>query len=122
VSHIVEIKTEIRDPVAIAAACQRLGLPEPVHGTAKLFEGEATGWLVKLPGWLYPFVIDTTNASVRFDNFNGNWGSPEHLDHFLQVYGVAKAAIEARKKGLSVAEQTLADGSILVTIGVGGTL
>jgi hypothetical protein len=32
------------------------------------------------------------------------------------------AAIEARKKGLSVAEQTLADGSILVTIGVGGTL
>ena len=37
------IKTEVRDPAAVAAACQRLGLPEPVHGTAKLFEGEATG-------------------------------------------------------------------------------
>jgi hypothetical protein len=122
VSHIVEIKTEIRDPVAVAAACQRLGMPEPMHGTAKLFEGEAAGWLVKLPGWLYPIVIDTATASVRFDNFNGNWGSPEQLDHFLQAYGVAKAAIEARKQGLSVAERTLADGSILVTIGVGGAL
>jgi hypothetical protein len=121
-SHIVEIQTEVRDPAAVAAACQRLGLPEPVHGTAKLFEGEAAGWLVKLPGWLYPIVIDTANASVRFDNYGGSWGAAEHLDHFLQAYGVAMAAIEARKKGLSVAEQTLADGSILVTIGVGGTL
>jgi hypothetical protein len=121
-SHIVEIQTEVRDPAAVAAACQRLGLPEPVHGTAKLFEGEATGLLVKLPGWLYPIIIDTTNASVRFDNFGGNWGAPEQLDHFLQAYGVAKASIEARKKGFSVAEQTQADGSILVTIGVGGAL
>ena len=53
-SHIVSIKTEVRDPLAVAAACRRLGLPEPVHGTAKLFEGEATGLLVRLPGWLYP--------------------------------------------------------------------
>jgi hypothetical protein len=60
VSHIVEIQTEVRDSVAVAAACQRLGLPEPVHGTAKLFEGEAAGSLVKLPGWLYPIVIDTS--------------------------------------------------------------
>jgi hypothetical protein len=121
-SHIVEIQTEVRDPAAVAAACQRLGLPEPVHGTAKLFEGEAAGWLVKLPGWLYPIVIDTATASVRFDNYGGSWGAAEQLDHFLQAYGVAMAAIEARKKGLSVAEQTLADGSILVTIGVGGAL
>jgi hypothetical protein len=122
VSHIVEIQAEVRDPAAVAAACQRLGLPEPVHGTAKLFEGEAAGLLVKLPGWLYPIVIDTTAASIRFDNYGGSWGAAEHLDHFLQAYGVARAAIEARKKGLSVAEQTLADGSILVTIGVGGGL
>ena len=42
-SHIITIKTEVRDPAAVAAACLRLGLPEPVHGTAKLFAGEATG-------------------------------------------------------------------------------
>ena len=31
-SHIVTIKTEVRDPAAVAAACRRLGLPEPVAG------------------------------------------------------------------------------------------
>ena len=61
-SHIVEIKTEVRDPVAIAAACRRLALPEPVQGTASLFEAEATGLLVQLPGWLYPIVIDPATA------------------------------------------------------------
>jgi hypothetical protein len=37
VSHIVEIQTEARDPVAVAV-----------------------GSLVKLPGWLYLIVIDTS--------------------------------------------------------------
>ena len=58
-SHIVTIETEVRDPAAVAAACRRLGLPEPAHGTARLFAGEATGLLVRLPGWLYPAVVDT---------------------------------------------------------------
>ena len=68
-SHIVTIVAEIRDPDAVAAACRRLGLPGPVHGTAALFEGQATGLLVKLPGWLYPVVCDTASGSVRFDNY-----------------------------------------------------
>jgi hypothetical protein len=50
VSHIDSIKTEVRDPEAVAAACRRLGPPGPVHGTARLFEGAAEGLLVKLPG------------------------------------------------------------------------
>src|SRR4051794_11470915 len=82
VSHIVSIKTEVRDPVAVAAACRRLGLPEPVQGTARLFEGQATGLLVRLPGWLYPVACDTATGELRFDNYNGSWGSQEHLDRF----------------------------------------
>jgi len=57
VSHIVEIKTEIRDPVAIKAACQRLTLPEPVFGEVKLFSTSATGWAVQLPDWRYPVCL-----------------------------------------------------------------
>src|SRR5919112_1997110 len=112
VSHIVTIKTEVRDPAAVAAACLRLGLPEPVHGTAKLFEGEATGLLVKLPGWLYPAVVETSAGHVRYDNYNGSWGQQEHLDRFLQAYAVERARIEARKRGHSVVEQALPDGSV----------
>jgi len=119
-SHIVTIRTEVRDPAAVAAACMRLGLPEPVHGTAKLFDGEATGLLVKLPGWLYPAVVDTATGRVRFDNFNQAWGRQEHLDRFLQSYAIERARIEARKRGHSVVEQPLADGSVKLTITVGG--
>ena len=61
-SHIVTIEAEARDPAAVAAACRRLGLPEPVTGTAKLFEGEAAGLLVRLPGWLYPAVVEAATG------------------------------------------------------------
>jgi len=40
VSHIVNIKTEVRDAAAVGDACRRLGLAEPIHGTVKLFSGE----------------------------------------------------------------------------------
>jgi hypothetical protein len=120
VSHIVQIQTEVRDATAVAAACRRLGLPEPVHGTATLFSGEATGLLVKLPGWVYPLCVDLTTGTLKYDNYGQVWGRQEHLDRLIQAYAVEKARIEARKRGHSVVEQALADGSIKLTIAVGG--
>jgi hypothetical protein len=119
-SHIVTIATEVRDPDAVAAACRRLGLPEPIQGTATLFEGRAAGLLVQLPGWLYPVVCDTATGSVRFDNYNQQWGRQEQLDRLLQAYAIEKAGIEARKRGHTVVEQALSDGSIRLTIQLGG--
>ena len=119
-SHIVEIRTECRDPAAVAAACARLGLPEPIPGTARLFEGEAAGLLVRLPGWLYPAVVETASGAVRYDNYEGRWGDPAQLGRFLQAYAVARATAEARRRGHAVAEQALPDGSIKLTIGAGG--
>jgi hypothetical protein len=119
-SHIVQIEAKLYDPAAITTACRRLGLAEPVRGTARLYNGQATGLLVQLPGWQYPAVIDPTAGVVRYDNFDGHWGDQQHLDRLVQIYCVEKAAIEARKRGHSVIEQTLADGSIKLTITVGG--
>src|SRR5262245_28197109 len=115
-SHIVTIATKLQDSAAIAAACRRLGLPEPAHGTAALFSGEATGLLIKLPGWLYPIVLDTATGRDAFDNYEGSWGAQEQLDRFLQAYALEKAKLEARKKGYSVSEQPLDDGSIKLQI------
>ena len=119
-SHIVVIKTEIRDPVALAAACARLGLKPPVHGTARLYSSEATGQIVQLPGWTYPVVIDTEKRQISMDNYGGAWGDQKELDKLMQAYAVAKASLEARKQGHSVTEQTLTDGSIKLTIQVAG--
>ena len=93
-SHIVQIKTEVRDAVAVQEACQRLGL--------------------------YPAVFDTRSGQVRFDNYGGRWGEQVQLDRFLQAYAVEKATLEARRKGHTVTEQTLDNGSIKLTVTVGG--
>ena len=72
-SHIVTIKTEVRDTAAVRAACRRLSLTEPVEGKTKLFSGEAAGLAVQLPGWTYPVVCDVASGQVLFDNFEGRW-------------------------------------------------
>ena len=119
-SHIVTIKTQVRDLAAIQAACARLKLPAPVYGTAKLFTSQTTGWQVKLPDWKYPVVCDIERGEVKFDNFKGIWGAEVKFDQFLQAYAVEKAKLEARKQGHSVSEQQLNDGSIRVQIAVAG--
>jgi len=84
-SHIVTIKTKVTDPAALLAACRRLGLEEPTQGTARLFSSNATGLIVKLPGWTFPAVIDTAAGEVKFDTYNGAWGKQEELDKLLQA-------------------------------------
>ena len=119
-SHIVTIKTEIRDANAVRACCNRLRLPQPVQGMHKLFSGEATGLGVQLPDWKYPLVCELSSGELKYDIYGGRWGQQQHLDSFLQSYAVEKAKIEARRKGHSVTESQLADGSVKLTINVGG--
>jgi hypothetical protein len=119
-SHVVTVKTEVRDYAAVSAACRRLQLPPPTAGTAQLFSGEVSGLIIRLPDWAYPAVIDTTTGEVNYDTYGGAWGDQAELDRFLQIYAVEKARIEARKKGHQITEQALADGSIKLTITVGG--
>ena len=119
-SHIVEIKTEIRDEQAVRAACTRLQLAAPEQKTVRVFSATATGLCVQLPGCSYPVVANLQTGQVQYDNYGGHWGEQKHLNSFLQAYAVEKAKIEARKKGHSVTEARLQDGSIRVTVRVGG--
>jgi hypothetical protein len=119
-SHVVTIQTKVHDPAAIAAACQRLNVAAPVRGTVQLYSGEATGLIVRLPGWEYPAVVEPLTGTIRYDNFEGHWGDQQHLDRFLQMYAVERAKLEARKRGLPVTEQALQDGSIRLQIVEGG--
>ena len=126
-SHIVEIKTEVRDEAAVQSACSRLHLPRATRGTFQLYSSTESGLGIELPNWKYP-VVATSNkdgqlsGQLRFDNYEGRWGSQEFLDKFLQMYAVEKAKIEARKKGHSVTEQRLDNGSVKLTVNVGGAV
>lgn len=117
-SHVVTIKTQVRDVVAIQSCCERLKLPRAEFGKRRLFNAEVEGWCVQLPNWKYHVVCDIDQGVLQFDNFNGRWGDQSELDRFVQGYAVEKAKLEARKQGDSVTEQQLADGSIRLQIAV----
>ncbi len=112
-SHIASVQTEIRSLESLSAACRRLGLGAPQHGTHRLFDSQtATGHAVKLPGWHYPVVFDLTAKQVHYDNFKGHWGQIKHLDQLKQAYAVCAAKAQAVKQGFRVQEQQLSDGSV----------
>jgi hypothetical protein len=117
-SHIVQIKTEVKDENAIAAACRRLGLQQPTKGKFTVYAVEREGVGIRLPNWSYPVVCNLETGAVDYDNYNGSWGKQEELDKFLQAYAVEKAIYEAQKGGYSVYEETLPDGSIKLNITV----
>lgn len=119
-SHIVSIKTQVKDPAAIQAACRRLHLREPQQRMVKLYNSQAAGLAVELPEWRYPVVIELATGELKYDNFNGRWGDASQLHKFMQMYAVEKAKLEARRQGHLIHEQALADGSIRVQIAVSG--
>ena len=119
-SHIVQIQTEVRSEPAVQAACKRLHLPPATRGTFELYDSTETGLGIELPKWRYPVVANTETGQLRFDNYGERWGSQEYLDQFLQRYAVEAATIAARKQGHSVIEQRLDDGSVKLTVSLGG--
>lgn len=119
-SHIVTIKTEVRDREALQLACQRLALPEPMHRTVHFFSQTVSGLAVELPRWSYPVVCDLASGQVQYDNYGGAWGEQRELDRLMQAYAIEKTKLEARRKGYSVLEQPLRDGSVKLTVQVPG--
>ena len=119
-SHIVEIRTEVRSEAAVQSACRRLHLPPAKRGTFELYNSTESGLGIELPKWRYPVVANTETGQIKFDNYGGRWGDQEYLDQFLQRYAAEAAMIEARNRGHSVVEQRLEDNSIKLTISVGG--
>jgi hypothetical protein len=115
-SHIVQIKTEVKDEQAVRAACLRLKWEQPTFGAFQVFGVNRVGLGIKLPQWSYPVVVDLATGAVDYDNYNGMWGKQETLDAFLQSYAIEKAKLEAAKNGYSVYEEPLSDGSVKLTV------
>lgn len=119
-SHVVQVQTQVKDAAAVRAGCKRLQLDEPVQGETKLFSETVSGLAVRLRDWRYPVVFNLATGESKFDNYGGHWGKQERLDEFLQAYAIEVTKIEARRKGYSVIEQPLVDGSVKLTLSVGG--
>ena len=119
-SHVVQIQTQVKDAASVRAGCNRLQLDVPVEGQTRLFSQTVSGLAVRLREWRYPVVFNLATGESQFDNYGGHWGKQEQLDEFLQAYAIEKTKIEARRKGYSVIEQPLVDGSVKLTLSIGG--
>ncbi len=119
-SHLVTIRTQVRDLEAVRTACRKLGLKEPTQGKTQFFQKEVEGTIVQLPFWQFPVVIDLTTGILHYDNWQGRWGNQEDLHRFTQRYAVEKSILEGRRQGHSVQEQSLPDGSVRLLFQVAG--
>jgi hypothetical protein len=107
-SHFTEIKTQIKDIEALRLACQELGLSlVPNAETRGYYENKTKGdYVVQLKG---PYDIALNKQpdgayGITADLWNGHVEKEvgQNYGKLLRLYGVHKATIEARKKGLSV--------------------
>jgi hypothetical protein len=124
-SHFTTVKTQIKDIAALRSACAELGLAVKQDTQARgYYENKINGeYVIKLKG---PYDIALNKQpdgsfGITADLWEGCVEKEVGKDYgkLLQLYGVHKATIEARKKGLSVLRRAQQNGSIkLVLMGV----
>ena len=125
-SHFTTIKTQIKDIEALRKACEEMGLKLLQDTNARGFLNQKTKgeWVIKLKG---PYDIAVNKQQddtfgLTTDWWDGHVEKEVGKDYgkLLQLYGVHKASIEARRKGYSVHRRPQQNGSIkLVLMGVG---
>ena len=121
-SHFTEVKTQIRDIAALKAACAELGLEvlqdaeargyssNRIHGDHVIrLNGPYDVALQREDSGSYRFVADLWQGHVEQELGKG-------FGRLKQLYGVHKATIEARRKGLNVRRRQLPNGSIRLAL------
>jgi len=125
-SHFTEIKTQIKDIEALRLACQELGVSlVPNTEARRYYENRTKGdYVIQLKGH-YDIALSQQpdgTYGLTTDLWQGHLEKEvgKGYGKFLQLHGVHKATLEARKKGLSVVRRQQQNGSIkLVLMGVG---
>jgi hypothetical protein len=121
-SHFTTIKTQIKDIQALQAACKELKLAVLPNAKARGYAGQSRNgdFVIKLAG---PYDIAVNQQPDATYALTTDWwdGSVEkevgaNFGKLLQLYGVHKAMIEARKKGCSVLRQPQRNGSIKLVL------
>jgi len=117
-SHFTTVNTQIRDIAALRAACTELGLEVIENAEARGYssnrirgdlvirlKGPYDVALQRQPDGCYALHADLWQGRVESELGTG-------FGRLKQLYGVHKATLEARRKGMSVRRQPIDNGSI----------
>ena len=121
-SHFTTITTQIKDVDALRAAVAEMGLQLIPNSTARGFYQQTLNgeYVIRLKG---PYDIAVNQQPDSTYGLTTDWwdGHVEkevgsNFGRLLQLYGVHKATIEARKKGFSVLRNQQPNGSIKLVL------
>ena len=122
-SHFTTITTQVRDVAALRAAVAELGLQLLPDADARGFASQTRrgDFVIRLKG-PYDIALNrqpNDNYGLTTDWWNGHVEREVGKDfgRLLQLYGIHKTTIEARKRGHFVQRKAQKDGSIKLTIG-----
>ena len=122
-SHFATIQTQIKDIVALKAACNELGVSvlENTEARGYSVNHQHGDYVIRLKG---PYDIAVNLQPDKTYGFTTDWyaGHVEKevgkdFGKLIQLYGVYKATAEARRKGHVVQRRAMTDGSIKLCIG-----
>ena len=121
-SHFTTIKTQIKDLEALRNALEEMGLSIVTNGEARGFVTSTTKgeYVIRLKG---PYDIALNKQSDGTYGLTTDWWA-DHVEKevgknygkLLQLYGVLKAMLEAKKKGFTANRKTQPNGSIKLTL------
>jgi hypothetical protein len=126
-SHFTTIKTQVKDINALRSACTEMGLPLLQNADARGYANQSRKgeYVIKLKG---PYDIALSRNEDGTYGLTTDWwdGHVEkevgpNFGKLLQLYGVHKTTIEARKKGHLVHRRQQSNGTIKLVIATAGT-
>jgi hypothetical protein len=122
-SHFTTIQTQVRDLDALRAALGELGVTLVANTVARGYAGNTLkgDHVIRLKG-PYDIALNKTpdgSYGLTTDWWEGHVEKEVGADfgRLLQLYGIHKTTIEARKRGHMVQRKAQTDGSIKLTIG-----
>ncbi len=120
-SHFTTIQTQIKDIRALGKACAELGLELTENAVARGYGNNTNPgqYVIRLKG---PYDIAVNKERNHFGLTTDWWGGHvekevgKNYGRLLQMYGVHKATLEARKRGYRVARENQSNGEIRLTL------
>jgi len=98
-SHIVTVKTELKNIDTIKKVCKNMGLKYHGKKNVKYYNTVKSGIAINLNGWKYPIAVQN-DGSVYYDNYNGNWGQIHELNKFIDEYSLVETVNKIEQKHL----------------------
>ena len=122
-SHFTTIQTQVRDLDALRAALGELGLTLLENTSARGYAGNQLqgAYVIRLKG-PYDIALNKTpdgSYGLTTDWWDGHVAREvgANFGRLLQLYGIHKTTIEARRRGHFVQRKAQRDGSIKLVIG-----